>query len=232
LLFYENKKNNKMNINKLLSKLNKTLFISTNDFKDMEISCTSGSIADNIKNNQRSATKRKYSEIIMVQSDIEMDAIIHKVNDYIYLSGWPAISDDISELTSRNIKHVFTIKSHTLPKEWYKKCKKARVNTYYYPLNDSITADIIPVATAIHAKLIQIKNNNESALIHCQKGVSRSASVVLFHSMQLKNNSKKEVNLHNEIRKLRKIRSTINPNAGFKQQLRSYFSSSDSGNDI
>ncbi|ETI27937.1 hypothetical protein G647_00386 [Cladophialophora carrionii CBS 160.54] len=59
-----------------------------------------------------------------------------------------------------------------------------------------------------------LKNNDGGVLVHCQKGISRSAAVVIAFVMEEMN-----LNYDTAFRYVRSSRSKARPNAGFQQQL-------------
>ena len=59
-----------------------------------------------------------------------------------------------------------------------------------------------------------MRNDDGGILVHCQKGISRSASVVIGFIMEEMN-----INLDTALRYVQSNRSKVKPNAGFQEQL-------------
>ncbi len=59
--------------------------------------------------------------------------------------------------------------------------------------------------------------NNQCCLVHCKMGISRSASTVLSYLMKENNHSFADALEH-----VKKRRSCVNPNGGFRNQLLIY----------
>jgi hypothetical protein len=82
------------------------------------------------------------------------------------------------------------------------------------PVRDHAGADILtylPEATAFIEEHVQ---QGTSVLVHCQMGVSRSATVVMAYLMRYHNMTRDQAYIH-----LKQQRPSINPNEGFWQQL-------------
>ena len=62
------------------------------------------------------------------------------------------------------------------------------------------------------------KNSKNNILIHCKKGKSRSAALVVFYLMK-----ENGWDYDTCIKYIRKRRSVANPNRGFKEQLKEYY---------
>jgi len=65
--------------------------------------------------------------------------------------------------------------------------------------------------------LFSFRANNQCCLVHCKMGISRSASTVLAYLMKEHNHSFADALEH-----VKKRRSCINPNGGFRNQLLIY----------
>lgn len=57
-------------------------------------------------------------------------------------------------------------------------------------------------------------DNKQKVLVHCQAGISRSASIVIAYIMY-----KKDINHKDALKYVRKYRKIVNPNHGFVEQL-------------
>ena len=83
-------------------------------------------------------------------------------------------------------------------------------------LKDVPTQDIAPVLDESLEFIIRSsKDSTGNILVHCYAGVSRSASLVLYFIMKLKN-----VDYDTALKYLRTRRSIVRPNSGFERTLR------------
>jgi predicted protein tyrosine phosphatase len=83
------------------------------------------------------------------------------------------------------------------------------------PVEDSPEADIRAAAAAAVSFIQDGIRANERVLVHCQAGISRSATVVLLHLMVNRGHS-----LATALVQLRLARPFISPNPGFMKHLR------------
>lgn len=89
-------------------------------------------------------------------------------------------------------------------------------NHYKYNFNDDFMENIIPWVYRGADLIEQILNKNETVLVHCQMGISRSASIIIGYLMLKKNMSYDDAFMYVKTR-----RDIINPNGGFQTQLKS-----------
>ena len=76
-----------------------------------------------------------------------------------------------------------------------------------------ILVDIDDIVDQIHTEI----TNENSVLVHCAKGISRSASVVIGYLMKYK-----KMSYNDAYKYVKTLRSCINPNSGFVDQLKIY----------
>jgi hypothetical protein len=82
-------------------------------------------------------------------------------------------------------------------------------------LRDVPTIDLLEVLEeACNFIKSSLANNDGGVLVHCQKGVSRSASVLIGFVME-----EMELDYDTALRYVRGARSKIRPNSGFEKQL-------------
>jgi len=84
-----------------------------------------------------------------------------------------------------------------------------------------ILVDIDDIVDQIHDEIIK----ENAVLIHCAQGVSRSASVVIGYLMKYE-----KMNFDDAYKHVKSLRSCINPNSGFVDQLKKYSKSLSSTN--
>lgn len=82
-------------------------------------------------------------------------------------------------------------------------------------LRDTVNSDLLQVlGEAIAFVKESLKKNDGGVLVHCQKGISRSASVVIAFTME-----EMELDFDTASRYVRSSRPKAKPNTGFQSQL-------------
>lgn len=81
-------------------------------------------------------------------------------------------------------------------------------------LDDTIDQDILNILDESFEFINTSKKENGNILVHCQAGVSRSASIVIAYLMAREN-----ITYNNSLEHVRKDRPIICPNKGFVRQL-------------
>ena len=129
----------------------------------------------------------------------------------------------LSNLESRQSEDVLRILNitticdlSTLPPFMSKPPKFSGMVIHEYSVLDDEEADIMPAATQVLAVIASHRQQPASGavLVHCQGGVSRSASAVIYALMKLDSMS-----LAAAYRHVKSRRPCIRPNAGFMRQL-------------
>ena len=113
-----------------------------------------------------------------------------------------------------NIATIFDLS--TLPPFMSKPPKFSGMVVHEYSVLDDEEADIIPAAKQLLAVVASQRQQptSGSVLVHCQGGVSRSASAVIYALMILDSMS-----LAAAYRHVKRKRPCIQPNSGFMRQL-------------
>ena len=136
--------------------------------------------------------------------------LINRIEKNIFLSDWKPASN-LSLLKELNIKRIVSVGN-----EEEFKFYKFHENIEYLKifLEDSENSNI-----SIYFKKVNdfIKQNDENMLIHCQKGISRSFTFVIFYLMN------EGLNYKQAYTKIKKINPYIKPNKGFVKQLKDYY---------
>jgi dual specificity phosphatase 12 len=143
------------------------------------------------------------------QSSAAMDGEYHHM-DQILPGLWVGdlhSAKDADALTANNIHSILTVMRgrFSVPETFFR---------HQIPLDDVEDADVlqhmIPSITFIQAEL----DKGKGILVHCQAGTSRSATIAAAYIMYSQN-----VDASTAIDLIRKVRSSISPNAGFIVQL-------------
>lgn len=109
-------------------------------------------------------------------------------------------------LRKHNIKHVISLYPIELPKDF----NQVIINIYDTPLSN-IQQHFENTFNFIE----QHRNNNEAVLVHCHLGMSRASTIVIYYLMR-----KYKICFEQAYEFVKSKRSVIEPNFGFKRQLR------------
>lgn len=137
---------------------------------------------------------------------------ITKIEDGLYLGD--SVSSRRSEiLEEHNIAAVVSI-SHARWVHWRQPWYTAIVSDrhIFIPANDSMTQDLLPHFKFI-CDFIDTHRNNMHVLVHCDKGVSRSATIIIAYLMRTHKLSLDDA--YTFVREKRRIK----PNENFMEQL-------------
>ncbi|TNE85236.1 MAG: dual specificity protein phosphatase family protein [Deltaproteobacteria bacterium] len=92
----------------------------------------------------------------------------------------------------------------------------ADFETLFLPVHDGIGEDI-DVHFPVFFALLDGLGRGERALVHCEVGVSRSATMVVAHVMQAR-----QLRFYEAYREVRSRRPQVLPNVGFASQLQAF----------
>ncbi len=135
---------------------------------------------------------------------------MNQVLSYLYIGNWSDASN-IELLKSNNIKYVVNVMHYELNIDY----KINDIQYSYYPIEDEGPEnDILKISKPIHRKINKWKKNG-NILIHCVAGVSRSASVIIYHLMK-----SFHISFLEAYTRLKSIRPIIDPNTKFKDYLK------------
>ena len=136
-----------------------------------------------------------------------------QIGDGLFLSGSKSRQSE-GILRMLNIMTICDLS--TLPPFMSKPPKFIGIVVHEYSVLDDEEADIMPAAARVLAVIASQRQQSASGavLVHCQSGISRSASVVIFALMKLDSMS-----LAAAYRHVKSKRLCIRPNAGFMRQL-------------
>jgi len=138
------------------------------------------------------------------------DPKVCKIQDFLFLGSQDAAAN-IAELESFKITHILNVATgieNAFPKEFI------YCNVEILDVDEASIVDCFPKCFAFIESAV---NNNTGVLVHCNAGVSRSASVVIGYLMKVKRISYAEA-----FDIVKEKRSKIQPNRGFIEQLQIY----------
>ncbi|CAF1042675.1 unnamed protein product [Adineta steineri] len=149
---------------------------------------------------------KQYIDDIMLEILAQMDKAT-MILPYLYLgSEWNA--SNLEELKANNIGYVLNV-SREIDNFFPEHFKYLNVRVH-----DNDDANLLKEWEKTFRFINEAKINNLCCLVHCKMGISRSASTVLAYLMKENNHS-----LADALEHVKKRRSCINPNGGFRNQL-------------
>ena len=134
---------------------------------------------------------------------------MHYILDNIYLGDVLAAENE-TYLKSFNISVVINCAYEHISE--YEDLKAYELN-----LTDHFPQQLFPTFEMAY-EVIKYYNQNSKIFIHCMSGMSRSASLVIFYIMK-----EKKWDYDRSFEYVQKIRSCINPNSYFVEQLKEYY---------
>ena len=147
------------------------------------------------------------------ESDMDIMEKIHQVVPRLYISGITGAAD-VDRLKRLGITHVVS-----LAPEYYKDGKSNKrlqqhgIFHHKYELDDRDDADLLTIADQVHILLRGLADT--SVLVHCAAGISRSASVIIYHLMETRYMGYDEA-----LALVKKARPIVQPCPGFTRKLR------------
>jgi len=147
--------------------------------------------------------------------------MIDRILPYLYISDYES-SECINLLFHYNILTICTISYRNHNKLFIEECNKSNIKLNQFKIeDDGDLVNIIPLCKKIY-KIIEksrihnnIHYNYHSILVHCDAGISRSASVIIYYLMKSYKWNYNESYIY-----LKNIRNIISPNEGFRDQLK------------
>ena len=134
---------------------------------------------------------------------------MHYILDNIYLGDVLAAENE-TYLKSFNISVVINCAYEHISD--YEDLKAYELN-----LTDHFPQQLFPTFEFAY-NIIKYYNKNNKIYVHCMSGMSRSASLVIFYIMK-----EKKWDYDRSFEYVQKIRSCINPNSYFVEQLKEYY---------
>ena len=134
---------------------------------------------------------------------------IQKVDNNVYISDYKAAANP-HFIKKANITRIVKLFADSASDQRHPGVSYLVIDAIDHP-----DYDISEAAMTAIPFIQQAIQNNERVLVHCRAGISRSATIVLFHLMINRN-----IPLDLALKVLIHIRPIINPNPGFMQHLR------------
>lgn len=137
-----------------------------------------------------------------------------KIFDYLFLTGVDFLKKEEDPLLSRDIKYVISVMKNPPI--------VSNVKQLIIPIEDSEQEKITAYFDSAFKLIIEARKNHSNVLIHCEKGMSRSATIVIGWILFDEHNKRKHVDFRNTFSFVKKQRSVVAPNPGFVSALMKY----------
>lgn len=135
-----------------------------------------------------------------------------KTSGALYLGSMAAVHES-DALRINNITHLVQV----LDAPWHPFSEKAGFNMYKIDIIDTSTADLKPHLEAVCNHIDNALKSGKSVLVHCQQGISRSASVVIAYLIR-----NRHMSYDTAFALVKGQRACIKPNPGFVAALRDW----------
>ncbi|KAK0197124.1 protein-tyrosine phosphatase-like protein [Armillaria mellea] len=130
----------------------------------------------------------------------------------LYLGSLAAIHEK-DTLVEKNITHLVQV----MDAPWLPLSEKDGFSCHRIPILDTSSADIKSYLEAACNYIDQSLRSGKSVLVHCQQGVSRSASIVIAYLIR-----NRGMSYDSAFAYVKRERACIAPNSGFVQALREW----------
>jgi protein-tyrosine phosphatase len=156
-----------------------------------------------------------------------------KVSEYTFISNWNA-SNDMNLILGNGIKGVITIERTPKPLSILRQYYMNGVNFLQVFLEDRPTANLGAHLDRTYQFIDSHVSNQQSVLVHCAMGISRSAAVLVDYMVRKAyetnalcasrywgNGGGGNISIVDQfIRKMKNVRPIVNPNPGFIRTLK------------
>ena len=157
-----------------------------------------------IKQNENNNTINKTQNNIISKPKKELKPIINQITEKVYLGSLKA-AENYEYLINNKIYNILSLTSDT------PKILSTKLNQKIIDINDFSNENIIQY----FYECIQFIENSNKVFVHCNKGISRSATIVIAYIMW-----KNHYNYIDSFFYVKNKRNFISPNEGFIQQLK------------
>ncbi|KAI8038949.1 dual specificity protein phosphatase 19 [Drosophila gunungcola] len=149
---------------------------------------------------------RQYGFVVDTKPDTVPACIL---SEFLYLGSQDAVTPE--NILKYKLTHILSVGIPTPLVEW-----PTRVQCKYLPCLDLPETDLMHYVLPVSLEFIdEARRSQGCVLVHCNAGVSRSASVVIGYLMQ-----RRDMCYEDAYNLVKSWRPCIQPNAGFMQQLK------------
>jgi protein-tyrosine phosphatase len=156
---------------------------------------------------------KELADTVPAPAPWSFDAVsnIDVINDYLYISSWPAAQDAVALEQCKITKVLRLFSDHDKPKYELISPGIEYKNVIVEDAEDvSLDSFCLTAALVLKEWIAQ----DQKILVHCVAGISRSATLVIYYLMV-----HQKYTLPNALRFIRSARGCVNPNDGFLAQL-------------
>lgn len=146
----------------------------------------------------------------MKPGDLSMRPSYTKIEDNLYLGNFGTVIN-LQIIEKIGVKKVLTLREFGINEEY----KVDSIDYLHISVNDTPNDDILTHFPRCHQFIEEGQRSNQTVLVHCRLGVSRSATIVISYLM-----SKYGKTCDQILSEVKKKRSQIKPNKSFYQQLK------------
>ncbi|XP_030375144.1 dual specificity protein phosphatase 19 [Scaptodrosophila lebanonensis] len=151
---------------------------------------------------------RQYGFVVDTKPDAVPACIL---SDFLYLGSQDAVS--VENVKNYKLTHILSVGIETPDIEL-----PTTVKCKYLPCLDLPETDLLQYVLPVSIDFIEeARSAKGCVLVHCNAGVSRSASVVIAYLIQ-----RRDMSFEEAYNLVKSWRPCIQPNAGFMQQLKQY----------
>jgi hypothetical protein len=176
----------------------------------------------------------EHAQIVQYLSSIQGPGLykISEITSHVFLGAWQ-ISEEWGTLKSHGIKAILTLEEQDRDPKVLQRYKKLGIRNLHIRVDDNPRVHIIDHFDATYDFIHSAVSAQQAILVHCQAGVSRSATVIIAYYLRrlYAISFKKSVEntyimidlerflLRGVVEMVKGSRACIKPNAGFVMQL-------------
>jgi protein-tyrosine phosphatase len=156
------------------------------------------------------------NELNILNNSFKSEWSAHEIlNNKLFL-GDEYSATNFTQITQKNIKCIICLQTY-LNNDLKKRYIDENILFYFYNIKDNSDEDILKYIDDIIKIIDNVNNNNQAVLIHCNKGISRSSSIIIAYIMK-----KYKKSFNDAFEFVMQKKNNINPNLGFIMQLEQY----------
>jgi len=147
------------------------------------------------------------------------DVVDGRARGALYLGSLAAVFDPPA-LREAHVSYIVQV----LDAPWNPLSEKEGFSCYKIPVMDDTAVDLLPHLEEACANIDKAMRSGKTVLVHCQQGVSRSASIVIAYLIH-----NRAMTYEQALELVKRKRACVKPNAGFVRTLQDWAELSISG---